>query len=82
MIFPGRVSSITFSFGMFFPLTQTRIGPGSVVFTGVAEFINASYSITTVSFRNSAHLNGTVIDCNHDFISYIFYPGNTNYIDK
>ncbi len=63
---------IAFSFGLFFPTTQTKTGPGSVKFIGVEEFSNASYSVTKVTFKNSAHLNQTVMDCNGEINRYIY----------
>ncbi len=66
--FPGLSPPIV---GTFFPTTQTRRGPGSVIFSGVAYYINASYSVTTVSFLHSAHLNSTIIDCNDEIAFYI-----------
>ncbi len=63
---------LAFSFGKFFPTSQTKTGPGSVKFIGVVEFINASYSVTKVTFNNSAHLNQTIMNCNGETTEYIY----------
>ncbi len=78
---PGSVSSITFSFGRYFPTNQLKYGPGLVLFTGMEEFVNTSYSITRVFFMHSVDLNLTEIECNTETITYI-YPGKTNYITQ